>query len=106
VREGLGSKCSLVIQYASTFISGIVVGVITSWKLTLVVMAVGPFFIGTSAYLARVSYETSHMSFRGSYVVVYLMVKACKTVTLPVALNWYGNFSVAKSIMRWVVRVA
>jgi len=59
VREGLGSKCSLVIQYASTFISGIVVGIITSWKLTLVVMTVGPFFIGTSAYLAKVCCQTS-----------------------------------------------
>lgn len=59
VREGLGSKCSLVIQYVSTFISGIVVGVITSWKLTLVVMAVGPFFIGTSAYLARMTANSS-----------------------------------------------
>jgi ABC-type multidrug transport system fused ATPase/permease subunit len=38
----------------STFVAGIIVGFITSWKLTLVVMVVGPFFIGTSAYLARV----------------------------------------------------
>jgi len=54
VREGLGSKCSFVIQYIATFIAGITVGFITSWKLTLVVMIVGPFFIGASAYLATV----------------------------------------------------
>jgi ATP-binding cassette subfamily B (MDR/TAP) protein 1 len=54
VREGLGSKCSFVIQYMSTFVAGVVVGFVTSWKLTSVVMVVGPFFIGASAYLARV----------------------------------------------------
>lgn len=59
VREGLGSKCSFVIQYMSTFVAGIIVGFITSWKLTLVVMVVGPFFIGTSAYLARMTATSS-----------------------------------------------
>ncbi|XP_021940802.1 multidrug resistance protein 1-like [Zootermopsis nevadensis] len=59
VREGLSSKCSLVIQYASTFVSGIIVGFITSWKLTSVVMTVGPFFIGTSAYLAKITATSS-----------------------------------------------
>jgi ABC-type multidrug transport system fused ATPase/permease subunit len=59
VREGLGSKCSFVIQYMSTFVAGITVGFITSWKLTLVVMVVGPFFIGATGYLVRVCYERS-----------------------------------------------
>jgi ABC-type multidrug transport system fused ATPase/permease subunit len=59
VREGMGSKCSFVIQYVSTFIAGIVVGFITSWKLTLIVMVVGPFFIAASAYLATMTATSS-----------------------------------------------
>ncbi|KAJ9596538.1 hypothetical protein L9F63_012437, partial [Diploptera punctata] len=59
VREGIGSKCGIVIQYVSTFISGIAVGLIVNMKLTLTVLIFGPLVIGTSAYMAKVVASSS-----------------------------------------------
>ncbi|XP_069683361.1 ATP-dependent translocase ABCB1-like isoform X3 [Periplaneta americana] len=59
VREGLGSKCSLVLQYSTTFIVGLIVGLLTSWKVTLVVFSVGPFYIALSSYLAAMTATSS-----------------------------------------------
>lgn len=54
VREGLGCKFSLVIQYVSTFVSGILVGFYINWRLTGIILIMGPFLIGVSSYIARV----------------------------------------------------
>lgn len=54
VREGLGIKFSLVIQYVSTFVSGILIGFYVNWRLTVMITAVGPVLIGVSTYLAKV----------------------------------------------------
>ncbi|XP_034242655.1 ATP-dependent translocase ABCB1-like isoform X2 [Thrips palmi] len=55
VREGIGSKFSMVIQYIATFISGLAVGLVANWRLTVVILGVGPLLIGTSGFLARVA---------------------------------------------------
>lgn len=55
VREGIGSKFSMVIQYVATFISGLSVGLVANWRLTVVILGVGPLLIGTSGFLARVA---------------------------------------------------
>lgn len=54
VREGIGSKLSMVIQYVGTFVSGLSVGLFASWRLTLAVVAVGPLLVSASATLAWV----------------------------------------------------
>lgn len=55
VREGIGSKFSMVIQYVATFVSGLAVGLYANWRLTVVILGVGPLLIGTSGFLARVA---------------------------------------------------
>nr|CAD7256374.1 unnamed protein product [Timema shepardi] len=55
VREGVGAKISMVLQYISTFVSGLVVGLIANWLLTLVILSVGPILIATSAYMAKMA---------------------------------------------------
>ena len=45
----------MVIQYIATFISGLVVGLVANWRLTVVILGVGPLLIGTSGFLARVA---------------------------------------------------
>ncbi|XP_046390861.1 ATP-dependent translocase ABCB1-like isoform X2 [Ischnura elegans] len=55
IREGLGCKFSMVLQFVSTFIAGIIVGLIANWRLTLVIMGISPLLIGTSAYLAKMA---------------------------------------------------
>ncbi|NWW34547.1 MDR1 protein, partial [Panurus biarmicus] len=48
IREGIGDKISIFLQFFSTFVSGLIVGFIYGWKLTLVVMSVSP-LLATSA---------------------------------------------------------
>ncbi|XP_063233028.1 ATP-dependent translocase ABCB1-like isoform X2 [Bacillus rossius redtenbacheri] len=55
IREGIGAKFSMVLQYVATFVSGLVVGLIANWLLTLVILAVAPVLIGTSAYMAKIA---------------------------------------------------
>ncbi|KAL4617085.1 multidrug resistance protein 1-like, partial [Arapaima gigas] len=48
INEGIGDKLGMLIQSLSTFIAGFVVGFITNWKLTLVILAISP-VLGVSA---------------------------------------------------------
>jgi ABC-type multidrug transport system fused ATPase/permease subunit len=54
IREGLGSKFSMVAQYTSTFVAGLIVGLADNWRLTLVILLVAPILIATSGYMAKV----------------------------------------------------
>ncbi|XP_040292276.1 ATP-dependent translocase ABCB1-like isoform X2 [Bufo bufo] len=42
IHEGLGDKICIFVQFFSTFISGIVIGFVNGWKLTLVILSVSP----------------------------------------------------------------
>ncbi|VVC36193.1 Hypothetical protein CINCED_3A013935 [Cinara cedri] len=52
VREGISSKFSLLTQYISTFVSGLLVGFYISPKLTGLLLLVGPIIIGITAFLS------------------------------------------------------
>ena len=56
VREGIGSKFSMITQYISTFFTGIVIGLCVNWRLTLIILCVSPFLVTVSAALAIVKY--------------------------------------------------
>ncbi|CAL1280383.1 unnamed protein product [Larinioides sclopetarius] len=53
IREGIGDKFSMLIEYASTFISGFIVGFIKGWQLTLVIMCITPLLILSSALVGK-----------------------------------------------------
>uniref|UniRef100_A0A146L3B6 Multidrug resistance protein 1 n=2 Tax=Lygus hesperus TaxID=30085 RepID=A0A146L3B6_LYGHE len=53
VREGLGHKFAISIQYLSTLVTGLAVGFYANWRLTCVLIAVAPLVGGSSAYMAR-----------------------------------------------------
>ncbi|KAF4517428.1 hypothetical protein B566_EDAN005037 [Ephemera danica] len=55
IREGLGSKFSMVTQYVATFVAGLAVGVFVNWRLTLLILAVAPILIVTSGCMAKIS---------------------------------------------------
>ncbi|XP_035220958.1 ATP-dependent translocase ABCB1-like [Stegodyphus dumicola] len=59
VREGIGDKFSMVIQYYSTFIAGFVVGFIKGWQLTLVIMSLTPLLALSSAFLGKLIASSS-----------------------------------------------
>ncbi|KAF8790548.1 ATP-dependent translocase ABCB1 like protein [Argiope bruennichi] len=54
VREGIGDKFSMVIQYGSTFLAGFIVGFIKGWQLTLVIMSMTPLLTLSSAFLGKI----------------------------------------------------
>lgn len=54
VREGIGCKFSMITQYVSTFFSGIIVGLLANWRLTLIILCIGPLLIAVSGALAMV----------------------------------------------------
>lgn len=54
VREGIGDKFSMLIQYFATFLVGFVVGFMKGWQLTLVIMSLTPLLALSSAFLGKV----------------------------------------------------
>ena len=81
IREGIGSKFSIVTQYLATFVSGIVVGVIVNWRLTSFLLLVGPLLIAASAYMAKVSF--TEMKFYSIYF----------KLTTIVLMDWVYRFT-------------
>ncbi|XP_060871148.1 ATP-dependent translocase ABCB1-like [Metopolophium dirhodum] len=59
VREGIGSKFSMVTQYVSTLFTGIVIGLFVDWRLTSIILCVTPFLVSVSGALAIVSASTA-----------------------------------------------
>lgn len=59
VREGIGDKFSMVIQYGSTFVIGFVVGFLKGWQLTLVIMSLTPLLALSSAFLGKLVASSS-----------------------------------------------
>ncbi|XP_018431832.1 PREDICTED: ATP-binding cassette sub-family B member 5 isoform X1 [Nanorana parkeri] len=48
IHEGLADKMCIFVQFLSTFLSGIIIGFLHGWKLTLVILSVSP-LLGVSA---------------------------------------------------------
>ncbi|GFQ83988.1 ATP-dependent translocase ABCB1 [Trichonephila clavata] len=53
IREGIGDKFSMIIQYGSTFLAGFVVGFAKGWQLTLVIMSMTPLLTLSSAFMGK-----------------------------------------------------
>ncbi|OWZ09528.1 Multidrug resistance protein ABC transporter [Phytophthora megakarya] len=52
IQDGMGSKMSDLLHFASTIVSGIVIAMVKGWELTLILMAVVP-FVTVSGILAK-----------------------------------------------------
>lgn len=55
IREGVGNKLGMVTQYLTTFVVGMVVGLLVNWQLTLCLLPFAPILIGSTAFMAKVS---------------------------------------------------
>ncbi|XP_023801905.1 multidrug resistance protein 1B-like [Cyanistes caeruleus] len=55
IREGIGDKISIFLQFFSTFVSGLIIGFIYGWKLALVVTSVSPLLAASTAIWSTVS---------------------------------------------------
>mmetsp|Transcript_9271 Transcript_9271/g.18897 ORF Transcript_9271/g.18897 Transcript_9271/m.18897 type:complete len:1302 (-) Transcript_9271:938-4843(-) len=66
IQGGIGDKMSTFIMYFATFITGIVIGFIYSWKLTLVITAAIPLLMLSGAIFANVTASATTES-QGAY---------------------------------------
>jgi len=54
LHEGLGDKITTFVQWMTTFIGGLILSVVQSWKLALVVMATMPVLVIAIGIMGRV----------------------------------------------------
>ena len=54
VREGIGDKLSLLLQFVAQFVSGFAIGFWKSWRMTLVMMSLTPILAVLAAYFSTV----------------------------------------------------
>lgn len=54
INEGIGDKLGMLLQSLTTFITGIIIGFVKGWKLTLVILAVSPLLGISAAIIAKV----------------------------------------------------
>ena len=54
IKDGIGDKLGNAVQYASTFLIGILIGLIKGWKLTLVILSVSPLLFLSSVLFTKV----------------------------------------------------
>ncbi|XP_044861608.1 ATP-dependent translocase ABCB1-like [Mauremys mutica] len=49
IHEGIGDQICIFVQFFSTFLTGIVIGFVYEWKLTLVILSVSPLLVAAAA---------------------------------------------------------
>ncbi|XP_039380536.1 ATP-dependent translocase ABCB1-like isoform X2 [Mauremys reevesii] len=49
IHEGIGDKICIFVQFFSTFLTGLVIGFVYGWKLTLVILSVSPLLAAAAA---------------------------------------------------------
>ncbi len=54
INEGIGDKLGMLLQSLTTFITGIIIGFVKGWKLTLVILAVSPLLGISAAIIGKV----------------------------------------------------
>ncbi|XP_019364107.1 PREDICTED: multidrug resistance protein 1-like isoform X1 [Gavialis gangeticus] len=53
IHEGIGDKICIFVQFFATFLTGIIIGFVHGWKLTLVILSVSPLLAASAAVWSR-----------------------------------------------------
>ena len=56
VEEGLGEKLGLLLQWMATLVAGVIVSLLTEWRLTLLMAFAGLLIAGSTAVLSVVGF--------------------------------------------------
>nr|XP_004662350.2 multidrug resistance protein 2-like isoform X2 [Jaculus jaculus]XP_045016354.1 multidrug resistance protein 2-like isoform X2 [Jaculus jaculus]XP_045016355.1 multidrug resistance protein 2-like isoform X2 [Jaculus jaculus] len=83
ISDGIGEKIGMFFQSITTFLAGFIVGFISGWKLTLVILAISPVIGLSSAMWAKVlsSFTTKELSaYAKAGAVAEEVLAAIKTV--------------------------
>uniref|UniRef100_A0A6Q2ZE04 ABC-type xenobiotic transporter n=1 Tax=Esox lucius TaxID=8010 RepID=A0A6Q2ZE04_ESOLU len=54
INEGLGDKICVFVQFFCTFLTGLIIGFVFGWKLTLVILAISPLLAGSAAVWSKI----------------------------------------------------
>jgi ATP-binding cassette subfamily B (MDR/TAP) protein 1 len=54
IKEGIGDKLANFFQWFTTFMTGITIGFVNGWLLTLVILAVSPLLVICAALMTKV----------------------------------------------------
>ncbi|VDK34119.1 unnamed protein product [Gongylonema pulchrum] len=54
IRDGIGDKVGLIVRNMTMFLTGIIVGFIYNWRVTLVMFGLGPVSAALLSFMARV----------------------------------------------------
>ncbi|XP_037393229.1 ATP-dependent translocase ABCB1-like [Pygocentrus nattereri] len=54
INDGLGDKICIFVQFFCRFITGIIIGFIYGWKLTLVILSISPLLAGSAAAWSKI----------------------------------------------------
>jgi ABC-type multidrug transport system fused ATPase/permease subunit len=55
IREGIGDKLAIFIQWMTTFVVGFIIGFVREWRLTLLLLGITPFIASAVAISSIVS---------------------------------------------------
>jgi ABC-type multidrug transport system fused ATPase/permease subunit len=55
IENGIGDKLGTLIQWTATFVAGYIVGFISGWKLTLIMLSIMPIAIVSAAVVGMVT---------------------------------------------------
>uniref|UniRef100_A0A8D2Q923 Uncharacterized protein n=1 Tax=Varanus komodoensis TaxID=61221 RepID=A0A8D2Q923_VARKO len=83
IHEGIGDKLGIIIQYSTTFVTGIIVGFVYGWKLTLVILAISPLLVasgGVWSYLLSVLTTKELLAYAKAGAVAEEVLSAIRTV--------------------------
>uniref|UniRef100_A0A8C3PXH7 ATP-binding cassette sub-family B member 5 n=1 Tax=Chrysolophus pictus TaxID=9089 RepID=A0A8C3PXH7_CHRPC len=78
IHEGIGDKICIFVQFFSTFLTGIIIGFVHGWKLTLVILSVSPLLAASAAVWSTVTKELSAYAKAGA--VAEEVLTAIRTV--------------------------
>lgn len=67
IRDGIGSRLSILIQWVATFVSGFIIGFTQEWRLTLMLLGVVPF----------IAISVAVFSFVGFYCLCLFVLCGC-----------------------------
>uniref|UniRef100_A0ABM5GP39 ATP-binding cassette sub-family B member 5 isoform X1 n=1 Tax=Pogona vitticeps TaxID=103695 RepID=A0ABM5GP39_9SAUR len=83
IHGGIGDKISITIQHFSTFVTGIIIGFVYGWKLTLVILSVSPLLVisgGVWSYLLSVLTSKELTAYAKAGAVAEEILSAIRTV--------------------------
>uniref|UniRef100_A0A915CUZ6 ABC transmembrane type-1 domain-containing protein n=1 Tax=Ditylenchus dipsaci TaxID=166011 RepID=A0A915CUZ6_9BILA len=87
IKEGIGDKVALAIQYTNQFVGGFLVAFVYDWKLTLVMMSLTPFIAVCGAFVARLMSSSALREDKNYSKAMNLAIEVLNSMPTVAAFN-------------------